>query len=334
MRPLSRRLWPCLIALCTLHVPSGLAGARASEGLHRVPLAAQELARRLRLRSTPVVGDQPGGSGRPWTVWFPRTIPPASIGPGNVPHRYLYASGPALFSGPRGALGEFHYFNASPLTRELGGDRYHGPPLTRARAVTIALHWLHTADAPIPKAPMHVSVGMGTTDIGGTGLCCFKSLATVYWGIGSSLGSFSKEAQYDVYVADAGTVVQVDMGASAAEGAETTAHPCPGDQRDRNGVALGRWCFSYPAAARGIIFSEVSYHDGWIHDPDMLAPLPLTVAHGHVGPLRRISLTSARAVYRRSVSGTTYQVTLVPAFPGLVGSTWETARVQVVRSAQ
>ena len=216
---------------------------------------------------------------------------------------------------------------------ELGGDRYHGPPLTRTRATAIALHWLHIAGAPIPKAPMHVSVGMGTTDIGGTGLCCFKSLAMVYWGRGSPVGSFGPETQYDVYVADAGTVVQVDMGASAAEGAETPAHPCPGDRRDRNDVALGQWCFSYPTAARGIIFSEVSYHDGWIDDPDMLATLPLPVTHGQFGPLRRISLAPAHAVYQRSVNGTTYQVTLVPAFPGLVGSTWETARVQVVYSA-
>src|SRR5260370_14525241 len=123
------------------------------------------------------------------------------------------------------------------------------------------------------------------------------------------------------------------MGASAGEGAEPTAHPCRGDQRDRNGVALGRWCFSYPAAVRGIIFSEVSYHDGWIHDPDALAPLPLTVAHGHVGPVRRISLTSACAVYRRSVSGTTYQGTLVLGFPGLGGATWATAPGQRVRPA-
>jgi hypothetical protein len=178
---------------------------------------------------------------------------------------------------------------------------------------------------------MHVSVGFGTTDIGGTGLCCFKSLAVVYWGKGVSLGSFAHEPKFSVYVTDAGTVVQVDMGAPVAANAEDPSHACPGDRRDRNGVALGRWCFTYATAARGIIFSEVSYHDGWIHDPDSLASLPLVPRRGRLGPLRRISLTPARAVYRRAVGGTTYQITLVPAFPGLVGSTWEAVRVQVVR---
>jgi hypothetical protein len=110
----------------------------APEAADRVPLAAQALANRLGLHSAPVVGDQPQGSGRPWTVWFPRIIKPGSVGPGNVPRRYLYANGPALFTGPRGALGEFHYFDSSPLSR-FGADTYRGPPLTQARAVAIAL---------------------------------------------------------------------------------------------------------------------------------------------------------------------------------------------------
>jgi hypothetical protein len=172
---------------------------------------------------------------------------------------------------------------------------------------------------------------MGTTDIGGTGLCCFKSLAMVYWGRSVASEGFLRETKYDVYVADAGTVVEVDMKAPAAKDAETLAHPCPGDQRDRRGVALGRWCFSYPGAAHGIIFSGIGGHDGWTHEPDMLATFPLPFVHDRVGPLRRISLTAARAVYRRTVGGTTYQVTLVPAFPGLIGSTWEIARVRVMR---
>jgi hypothetical protein len=338
MKSLYRRRLPSLVAACLVSVASfqtrsAAAMAQAGADLRRAPPAALALALRLGLQSTPFVGDQPNGSGRPWTVWFPRSIPPGSVGPANVPRRYLYASGPALFSGSRGARGEFHYFNSSSLSR-FGSDTYRGRPLTRGHAVDIALHWLRTAGAPIPSGLLHVRVGRGTTDIGGTGLCCFTSLAMVYWGRDVPSEGFLPEARYDVYVADAGAVVQVDMGAPAAEDAETLAHPCPGDRRDRQGVALGPWCFSYPAAARGIIFSGIGGHDGWSHDPDMLATLPLSAAHGRAGPLRRIALTASRAVYRRAVGGTTYQVTLVPAFPGLIGSTWEVIRVQVIRWAQ
>jgi hypothetical protein len=44
-------------------------------------------------------------------------------------------------------------------------------------------------------------------------------------------------------------------------------------------------------------------------------------------PVHRLSLTARQAVYVQSCRGVSYRVVLVPIFPGLVGSTWELARV-------
>lgn len=301
-----------------------------------VPPAAASLARRLGLHSRAYVGDQPNGAGRPWTVWLHKLITPGSVGPGNVERRYLYSSGPALFSGPRAARGEFHYFDLTPVSTDQAVDPYRGPPLTKALAVRNALQWLHRAGVPIPPGPMHAIVRGGSTDIGGTGLCCFRYLAPVWWGQPSPAEEGLRPAKYEVYVADAGAVVQVDMGAPA--GAESLANPCPGDHRDGNGIALGPWCFSYPGAAGGIMHTEVGYgHDGLILDPDQIAldPFGSILMHAkHVAPLRRISLAATRAVYRLTANGTTYQVTLLPAFLDLVGSTWEVTYVRTVRTTK
>lgn len=311
----------------------GLGSVPSQHTATSVPAAALLLADRIGVHGAPVVGDQPDGAGRPWTVWFHRIFKPASLGLGKLGRGYLVGTGPALFTGPLGARGEFHYFDLTRVSTDQGEDPYRGPSLTAARATHIALRWLRHAGVPIPRAAMHVRVGSGTTNIGGTGLCCFKSLATVFWRPGPSLDIFGNPPKYDVYVVDAGTVVQVDMGGLPA--AEFSTHPCPGDHPDRNGVVLGKWCFTYHDAAAGIIFSEVAFHDGLDHDPDAVAPIPLraTGARGYVseGPLRRISITPTRAIYRLVLRGTTYQATLVPAFPGLIGSTWETADVRVVR---
>jgi hypothetical protein len=219
MRPSSRLAAALLVIL--LASPGGSARIAAHAALARapaigsIPAPVAELARRLGIHGRAVVGDQPRGAGRPWVIWYPRLIRPGSVGPANVPHCAAYPSGPALFSGPRGARGEFHFFDASPLTR-FGGDPYRGPPLTATRAMQIALQWLQHAQVPIPRAPMHTVVRTGTTDIGGTGLCCFKSLAFIYWGKARPVLAEAPSLLLGMYVADGGTVVQADKGAVPA----------------------------------------------------------------------------------------------------------------------
>ncbi|HZS94666.1 MAG TPA: hypothetical protein VFA78_07705, partial [Chloroflexota bacterium] len=297
-----------------------------------VPPAAQRLANRLGIHEPAIVGDQLGGKGGPWTVWFPHPAPiwlkPVTPGVSNKAFRdRVEFRGKALFVGPRGAAGEFHYFNAT-LFR--GPDTYHGAPLTRDRAVHLALAWLHRAGVPVPLGSRHVALRGHTTNIGGTGLCCFKSLAVVYWGKKASFSwNFPISARAIVYVADRGVVVETDMGSPAA-GAENSAYPCKGNTRDAQGVAIGHWCFGYPQAARGVIFTQIGGHDGLITRPDYAAErVAGSVDTPRRSAPRRIKLTIRGALYRWTVGKTTYTITVVPAFPGLIGSTWYVQSVRV-----
>lgn len=301
------------------------------------PSTAQALAHRLGIHTAPIVGNQPQGQGGPWTVWFPRFIRPAEVGLGNVNRVYLPMSGPALFTGPRGARGEFHYFNPAPLgysAARTGRDRYHGPRLPAQRAVRIALQWLRTAGAPVPHGKRHVQLGSGGTDIGGTGLCCFNVLDIVHWGGSQDASGFVRDATGIVYIADAGTVVEADIGSLPDAHMDEFFYPCPGHTtRVANGIHLGVWCFHYAIAVRHLIVADIGNHSSWVTDPGMLADLGATyVTRGParpsaVGPPRQILLTPRRAVYAQSYRGVRYRMTLVPAFPGLAGSVWELVRI-------
>lgn len=252
-------------------------------------------------------------------LWFPGANSRGHCG---------YPGRPTLFSGPRGVQGQFHFFDASPLT-QCGVDPYHGPSLNRGHAITIALHWLHHAGAVVPKGTMHVYLSSGTTLIGGTGLCCFRSLGLVYWGAGPTGPSLLPAPSDAVYVADRGTVVQVDMGGPAA--AEAFAYPCADARRDHQGVMVGPWCFSYADAAGNVAFSQIGGHDGWRADPEQVAPTALNPVAAKIQHIRQIARSRTHAMFRLTAQGTSYDVTLVPAFPGLRGSPWETTRVRTVR---
>lgn len=325
--PLPRRMALTFIATLGTFL-TGLGGRQTTGGdvsyaarSTGVPPAAALLARRLGIRGQPFVGGQPRGSGRPWVLWFPGA---------NSRSRCGYTGRPALFSGPRGVRGPFHFFDSSPL-RPCGPDPYHGPPLSRARTVGTALAWLRHAGAPVPKSAMHIYMYTGTTIIGGTGLCCFRSLGLVYWGAGPTRPHFLPVPKNAVYVADRGTVVQVDMGGVAA--AEALAHPCAGDHRDRQGVMVGPWCFSYVDAAGNVAFSRIGGHDGWTAEPEQVALTALHPVAPKLAPIRQITRSRTRAIFRLTAQGTSYDVTLVPAFPGLTGTPWETTFVRTVRTS-
>lgn len=285
-----------------------------------VPPAAALLARRLGLQGHPFVGDQPQGSGGPWALWFPGA---------NSRGRCGYTGRPALFSGPTGVRGPFHFFDSSPLTH-CGADPYHGPRLSRARTISVALAWLRHAGAAVPKSTMHVYMGSDTTIIGGTGLCCFRSLGLVYWGAGPTRHDALPAPRNAVYVADRGTVVQVDMEGPAA--AEAASHPCAGAHPDHQGVMVGRWCFSYVDAAGNVAFSRIGGHDGWRAEPAQVAYTALHPVAAKIDRIRHIARSRSRAIFRLVARGTRYEVTLVPAFPGLGGAPWEITRVRVVRT--
>lgn len=288
---------------------------------------ARELARRLGIASQAFVGNQMAGRGGPWTAWFPRSVAEGWVAPGGVPTQYLPLAGPALFAGPGGADGQFHYFNPGPVLRSGGSDPYRGSALTRARAMRVVVRWLHRAGAPIPRVSLRVRLGSGATSIGGTGLCCYRSLAAISWGTTSSAAGV-------IYVADRGTVVQADIGPPPASSGGLS-RPCAGQVRaDANGVALGDWCFSYPEAVRAMIVSDIGNHSPWLHDPAQVAAgvfasaLP---AKGDTRPVvrqRKRLLSRERAVFIDTYRNVTYRLTLVPAFPRLVGSIWEVVGVK------
>jgi hypothetical protein len=258
-------------------------------------------------------------------------------------------SGPALFTGSQGAKGEFHYYNDALIRQRLGADPYRGKPLTRSRGIRIAYAWLRAIGAPIPHGSSYVQLRPGMTVIGGTGLCCFKSLAVLAWnGKRDSFGNIWSASDM-IYVADAGTIVEADIGPLTDTDGNALSHPCStpnhsaGDgarglriiraaKRDRNGIAVGAWCFDYARAARGTIIAEIGNHGSWVNDPRQLMILPCGT--GSRGPLQKpfklLVLNAREAVFRQKCGQVTYRSTLVPAFPGLVGSIWELSAIRAV----
>lgn len=314
---------------------AGARGIQRPSALTPVPPAASLLAQRLGISSRPFVGDQANGIGGPWTVWFPRTIKRSWVGPGNIPNRYLPLVGRALFVGPRGAKGTFHYYNPGPIHTADGNDAYHGPPLTRARGRRIAYAWLRSIGAPVPRGSPYVQVRSGMTVIGGTGLCCYRSLAVLSWnGERDRWGNVWSAADM-IYVADAGIVVEADIGSLFPSSFDAFSQPCPGRAHsDANGVARGAWCFAYAGAVPRMIIGEIGDHGPWVDDPSQMADIGAAyVRSGHADPKRAgrrrlVRLTARRAVFVQSYRGVPYRMTFVPAFPGLAGSIWEMVRVQ------
>ncbi len=323
---------PVAMSLATaLASPVGSAGPHA--GPSPAPPAAQSLARRLGITSHPFVGNQPAGIPRGWTAWFPRAVKPAWLGPGNVPSRHLALTGPALFAGPLGAKGEFHYY--SPGSVEQRGDRYRGAPLTGARGIHIAYAWLHAIGAPIPQGSPYLQVRSGMTVIGGTGLCCYRSLAVLSWnGKRDSFGNVWSAADM-IYVADAGTVVEADIGPLMTSSGYGFSHPCAGQtHRDTTGIVAGPWCFEYASAVRTMIIGDIGGHSSWVDNPEQQADIDQATLNRQgynpkrTGPRRQVIFSPQRAVYVQAYKGVSYRMTFVPAFPGLIGSIWELIRVQ------
>lgn len=320
---------------------SGVMGAPSVDprsGPTHLPPAALLLAQRLGISSQPVVGDQANGMGRPWAVWFPRTIKPGWVGAGNIPKRYLPLVGPALFVGPRGAQGQFHYFNPGPIRTSDGNDAYHGPPLTRAHGIRLAYAWLQAIGVPIPRGSPYIQIRSGMTVIGGTGLCCYRSLAVLSWGGKPDASGMVWSARETMYVADAGTVVEADFGPLTPSSTDGLSQPCPGrSHADANGIVQGQWCFGYAGAVWRMIIGEIGNHGPWVDDPNEMADIGAayvrrgSAALKDIGRSRRVLLTAHRAVYVQSYKGVLYRMTFVPAFPSLPGSIWELVRVQRAR---
>jgi hypothetical protein len=312
-------------------IPSGsVSSAHDSDtALTSPPPPAVQLATRLGLKGAPVVGASRYGQGGPWSVWLPRLIKKHWVARGNIPSRWLPPTGPSLFVGPLGAKGEFHYFDDRLLrlgTASGGPDTYKGPRLSRRRVEQIAVAWLRTSGAPLPQRRLHILQRSGMTVIGGTGLCCFSSLSIVYWE-GNTREPFVGRASSVMYIADAGIVVQADIRGLPDGPPFGFSAPCTGrTHMDQNGVAIGTWCFSYPGAVHHLIVGEIANHQSWVDDPRQLVTLLSGGAHAShppTGPRRRIALSSTVAVFEEGYRGTTYRITLQPAFPGLVGSPWE-----------
>ncbi len=79
-----------------------------------------------------------------------------------------------------------------------------------------------------------------------------------------------------------------------------------------------------------MIVGDIGNHSPWVDDPEMMAGVPVTGSGPQCGRHHRLALTAQRAVYRQSCLGVRYRITLVPAFPGLVGSIWELVKVERV----
>jgi len=294
--------------------------------LHGPPSPARSLASRLGIRGMPAIGVQPNGRHTPWSVWFPRAIAPGSLRLGNVPHRHLQMSGPALFAGPTGASGEFHYFNSTILSW-FGGDSYRGPQLIRQQVIAIAHAWFRRTGEPWPPGHFHVALGFATTFIGGTGRCCFHILDQIYWGGRQDRFGIVENPSAEIYIADRGTVVQVDTGPVMNLGGYGFSQPFPGrTHRDRNGIILGIWCFDYASAVRTMIVANIGGHSSGVNDPDQMGFVSGIGPKG--GPSHRVSLKDTHAVYTETYRGVRYRMTLVPAFPSLPGSIWELEKVE------
>ena len=171
------------------------------------------------------------------------------------------------------------------------------------------------------------------TVIGGTGLCCFNALTVLWWGGVTDQWGFIRNASAIIYVADAGTVVQADITPRRRTLDRALSTPCQAHPpRDSNGVALGPWCFDYAAAAEQMFIADVGGHSPWVTDPAQVAPgfaQGSTLApSGPWGPWKTLVLSATQALVSVRYAGTSYHLTLRPAFPGLVGSIWELVRVE------
>ena len=288
----------------------------------QVPPAAAILALHLHIGTRAIVGDQPRGRGGPWAIWL--TTRRGSV----------EAAGQVLSTGPKGAAGPSHYYY--PRALHHNKDVLHGRIVSASEAVKIARSWLRKAGVEAPRGKLHVVTGANVTVIGlANGLCCFETALTrVSWG--GAVDQFGRSnASATVYVANGGTVVQADvknrkMSPTFASG--EVSSPCPGHTtRDRNAVAVGLWCFSYPAAADLQMMVSVGAHETWARDPRQIGngfTRGSRIRGGEQGPLHAVSVTSRRAVYSIRVRGMMYRLTLVPAFPELPGSIWELTRVE------
>jgi hypothetical protein len=96
---------------------------------------------------------------------------------------------------------------------------------------------------------------------------------------------------------------------------------------------VGPWCFSYADAAGTVAFSQIGGHDGWTSDPEQIALTPLHAVAAQVGPIHQVVRSRTRAIFRVTAQGRSYDVTVVPAFPGLMGTPWETTLVRAVRTS-
>src|SRR5579875_919624 len=88
----------CLLSILPAQIQTEGTQAASHVATAAVPPAARLLAHRLGIRGAAFVGDDVGGVGRPWTVWFPRSIDPRAVGAGKIPRRRLNARGAALFT--------------------------------------------------------------------------------------------------------------------------------------------------------------------------------------------------------------------------------------------
>jgi len=302
---------------------SGVLCWTAAAAAPEVPPAAAILAHRLQIGGGAVVGNQPGGQGGPWAIWL--RIPRGSVKSANG-YLTIPPIGQALSAGTRGARGAFHYYY--PGSVPSGRDVLHGRAVTSVQALTIARSWLRRAGVATPRGMLRIATGGNATV---TWLCCFKAaLAVVSWGEAQDQsGRINASAEVDV--ANGGTVVQADVHPGTIIGPhladEGLSSPCPGRTRqDNNGVAVGPWCFYYPAAANLQMIDSIGAHLTWASDPRYTA---WSFDHGSRlrvndrGPLHVVTVTPDRAVYWVRERAATYRLTLVPAFPGLVDSVWE-----------
>lgn len=277
------------------------------------PSPALALAARLGVPGMPYVGDRANSIGGPWSIWLQAT----AHGP----------RGRALSVGPLGARGRFDYFDISAQPR--ARDPYHGRALPAARAIRLARAWLRHAGAPLPAGIPRVERSH-TTIMGGTGLCCFTTLAVVHWGGQLEAPGIVYGGTTTIYVADAGRVVQADVGWLDKSTSGATCR----DQthRDRYGVPLGSSaCLEYPALAGETMTMDIGGHMPWRGNPRSLAETFAYALKLAPNPDRftfHVNRESAStAVYTIGGHGRKYRLTLIAAFPGLRGAAWQIAKV-------
>lgn len=280
---------------------------------YTIPPAVQRLAARLGVTGTPVVGDQKQGMNGPWYIW-----PPRSSGSGRQ----------ALYISDYYAAREWHYFNGPAAGAPVTGS--HAKRLSTSDAIRIASRFLQRAGAEPPRLRPQVKTGWHATVIGGTGLCCFSDLDVISWG------------ETTVYVADNGGVVQAEVYGPRLM--PTRFRGCGSARYDGNGVDVGTRCFNYAQAARRQMALSLGGHGPTQADPQEVARAFLygsRLAGPRFTALMRIRLQerdAGKAVYVASfnaghlsrLAGIAYRVTVVPAFPGLLGSVWEVVDVEPI----